>query len=292
MSGNQSVKRAITILEYLAVVDGPRDLSVMSRDLKMSKSTVYRFLSSMGQAGYVRQDPDTRRYTLGSRVAWLAAKFLEKVALRSVARFPLEELGHECDETIHLAIPDGNEVVYIDKIDGRQAVRMASRIGFRGPMHSTALGRTMLADRPESRWERYVAEAGLVPRTPNTIVEPQEFFEHLRKVREQGYCIDDVENEEGIRCVAAPIRNHTGKVIGAVSISGWTLTMTLDKIRNLRPKVQQTALKISKELGFAAPGERGSAVKRVPGLYGPKTDKGSQQPPLGSCSIMKGVPHE
>jgi IclR family acetate operon transcriptional repressor len=252
---NLSVKRAVTILEYLAEAAEPRDLAAISSDLVMNKSTVHRFLSTLVETGYVRQEAATGRYALGARVAWLASKFLETLDIRKIARAGLEQLAEQCGETVHLAIADRNEVAYIDKIDGRQAVRMVSRIGSRAPMHSTALGRILLANMPENKWQRYVAEAGLTARTPNTITDPPLFYQHLRQVREQNYCIDDVEHEQGVRCVAAPIKDHTGKVIAALSISGWTITMTPERVETLRPLVQQTGLEISKRLGFNAPEE-------------------------------------
>jgi DNA-binding IclR family transcriptional regulator len=247
---NLSVRRAITILEYLAQAEKPKELAAISHDLAMNKSTVYRFLSTLEEAGYVERESDTGRYSLGSRVVWLAAKFLETMDIRELARPILEELSQESGETIHLAILDRDEVVYIDKIDGRQAVQMASRVGFRMPVHSTALGKVMLADLPEDQRQRYVSEIGLTPHTPNTIVAPEAFFEHLRQVQRQNYCIDNAENEEGVRCVAAPIRDHTGKTIAALSISGSTITMTPEKVQRLAPLVQKGALAISERLGF------------------------------------------
>jgi DNA-binding IclR family transcriptional regulator len=247
---NLSVRRAITILEYLAEAEEPKELAAISHDLALNKSTVYRFLATLAEAGYVRQESDTGRYALGSRVAWLAAKFLETVDIRELARPILKELAQESGETIHLGILDRDEVVYTDKINGRQALQMASRVGSRMPVHSTALGKVMLADLSESQWQRYVSEIGLTPYTPNTIVAPEAFFEHLRQVQGQNYSIDNVENEEGVRCVAAPIRDHTGKTIAALSISGSTITMTPEKVESLVPLVQKGALAISERLGF------------------------------------------
>jgi IclR family KDG regulon transcriptional repressor len=246
---NLSVKRAITILEYLAKAERPKELTAISHDLAMNKSTVYRFLATLAEAGYVRQESDTGRYTLGSRIAWLSAKFLEKMDIRQLARPILEDLARESGETIHLAILDWDEVVYIDKIDGKQALIMAARVGSRTPVHSTALGIAMLANLPESEWQRYVAEIGLPPPTLNTIVDSEAFFDRLRQVRKQNYAID-AENQDGIRCLATPIRNHAGKTIAALSISGCTVTLPLAKLESFIPLAQKAALAISERLGF------------------------------------------
>jgi len=247
---NRSAQRTITVLEYLAAADGPRDLAVISRELKMNKSTVYRFLTTLAENGYVTQQSPSGKYTLGSKVTWLASKFLEKNPLTKISRPYLEELSRTTGETVHLAVLDHNEVSYIDKVDGRQAVLMASRIGARMPVHSTALGKAILSGRPEQEWQRYVAEVGLFPRTANTFTDPDAFYQELHKVRREMYALDDVENEEGIRCVAAPIKDVAGNHVAAVSISGWTLTMTLERAISLAPILIETAAQISAQLGF------------------------------------------
>lgn len=216
----------------------------------MNKSTVHRFLATLIEAGYVRQDLDTGRYALGARVAWLGAKFLESMDVREVARPILEELAQVTRETIHLGIMDGDEVMYLDKVPGQQTVQMRSRVGSRMPIHSTALGKVLLADLPEPAWKRYVSEIGLTPYTPNTIVQAESFYDHLRQIRRQDYSIDNAENEEGIRCVAAPVRNHTGRVLAAISVTGSTLTMTPEKAEVVIPQVEQAAQQLSEELGF------------------------------------------
>jgi DNA-binding IclR family transcriptional regulator len=138
---NASVQRAIEILEYLAVAERPCDLSTISRDLQMNKSTLHRFLTTLTQEGYVAREGVTRRYQLGARVAWLAAQFLIKIDVRQVSRPFLEDLAKASGETVHLAILDRHEIMYIDKIDSQQPVRMASFVGSRAPIHSTSVGR-------------------------------------------------------------------------------------------------------------------------------------------------------
>jgi DNA-binding IclR family transcriptional regulator len=247
---NQSAVRALSVLEYLAQAGAPQDLAVISAALGMNKSTAYRFVSTLAAQGYVRQDAENGRYALGPRVVWLASKFLERLEVRSVARPALEALARDTGETVHLAILDQDAVVYIDKIDGQASVRMASGVGCRMPLHSTSLGKALLADFPESAWRAYVSRAGLGPCTPHTIVEPAAFLRELERVRKQNYAIDDMENEEGIRCVAAPLRDHTGRAVAAVSLSGWTLSMTPERVRSLVPRLQTAIAEISQRLGY------------------------------------------
>ena len=250
MTMNQSVVRALVILEYLAEADEPRDLAVISRDLAMNKSTVYRFLSTLAEFGYVHQDLNTSQYSLGARVIWLGYKFLENIDIRRIARPILEQLSSKTGETVHMGLLDGYEVFYIDKIDGRGAVRMASRIGSRLPVHSTALGKVLYSALSEAEWEAYAISDRLTTRTSETITEPEAFYAELRKVRQQGFATDNCENEDGIRCIAAPIHDHSGQSIVALSISGWTQTMTPKKVQSLIPLVKQAALEISHRAGF------------------------------------------
>ncbi len=263
---NQSVTRAIAVLEYLANAEAPRDLGLISTDLGMNKSTTFRFLSTLVAQGYVRQDAETGRYYLGSKVTWLATKFLEKHEVRQVARSVLERLARETGETVHLGILEQDSVIYIDKMDGRQAVQMTSRVGYRMPLHSTSLGKVLLSDQSEEEWHRYVTRAGLKPCTANTIVDPAVFFRELRQVRQKQYAIDDMENEQGIRCIAAPVRDHLGHFIAAVSVSGWTLSMTPERVQSLVPVLEMAVLEISARLGFQAqsPVESPKNGRRIP----------------------------
>ena len=246
---NYSVAKAITILEYMATAESPKELGVISQSLGMNKSTVYRFLTTLESLGYVDQDQDTGRYALGSRVVWLASQFLDRLDIRTLARPFLEQLVEDTRETVHLAILDDFEVVYIDKVDGHQPVKMASRVGNRMSAHSTGLGKALLAQEDESQWPVYVSSKGLPACTPNTITNPEVLYDHLRAIRERGFSLDDSENEDGIRCVAVPVRDHTGKTIAAISVSGWSLTMTPDRDEQLAVLAQQTAQMLSERLG-------------------------------------------
>lgn len=162
----------------------------------------------------------------------------------------MEDLAKASGETVHLAILDRHEIMYIDKIDSQQPVRMASFVGSRAPIHSTSVGKVMLAYQPEVQWSEYINNAGLTACTAQTITDPTVFVDHLRQVREQGYAIDRLENEDGICCVAAPIYNHLGKVVAAISITGWNVTMTDASIEKSIPLVQDGCRAASKELGY------------------------------------------
>lgn len=246
---NYSLVKAFAILEYLAEANVPKELGIVSHDLGLNKSTVHRYLSTLEHLGYINRDTTSGRYSLSSRVVWLAFKFLDRIDLRNIARPLLERLVEVTRETVHLAILDDFDVVYIDKVDGYQPVKMASSVGKRMPAHSTGLGKALLANLSEDQWALYVEKKGLNIFTENTIHDAQQFFQHLHTARERGYAIDNCENEEGIRCIAVPIRDHTVKTIAAISISGWSMTMTPDRDVELAQLAQETSWELSKRLG-------------------------------------------
>ncbi len=248
---NFSVAKAFAILEYLAAAEVSKELGVISKALGMNKSTVYRFLSTLSYLGYIDQDQDTGRYALGSKVVWLASSYLDSLDFRVLARPFLEKLVADTRETVHLAILDDFEVVYIDKVDGLQPVKMTSRVGNRMPAHSTGLGKALLASLDEDEWPVFVAKKGLKKYTPNTIGDPDSLYAHLRGIRAHGYSIDDSENEDGIRCVAVPVQDYTGKTIAAISVSGWSLTMTPERDEQMATLARETAQALTERLGGA-----------------------------------------
>jgi len=248
-SGSQSARRTLRLLAYLAAA-GPSSLSSVALALGVNKSTAHRFLSALVEEGWAGQIPTTREYVLTPRVLQVGSLVLDRMEVRSEARPHLEALSRETSETTHLGTLDGFEVAYVDKVEGHGAVKMASRIGGRGTCHSTSMGKVLLSSRPEEEWARYVDEVGLVRRTAKTFTEPQAFYEELRRIRRDGYAVDDVENEEGIRCLAAPIRDRDGAVVAAMSVSGWTLSMTPERIPELVPVVLGRAEGASRALGY------------------------------------------
>jgi len=248
-TANNSVRNAILVLEYLALSDTPQNLSAISKGLGMNKSTVYRLLATLVESHYVFQDEDSRQYSLGARSSWLSAKFTEKNEILKVARPFLEALSKQVHETIHLGILEGSEVIYIDKINGREAIIMASQVGGRTSIHCTALGKAVLAYQSESKWQEYVEKNGLPTKTKATITDPNQFYKELMKIRTLGISIDNIENEEGIRCVAAPVFDADNHAVAAVSISSWIINMTLDRVQQVTPLLQKTTSEISVHLG-------------------------------------------
>jgi IclR family KDG regulon transcriptional repressor len=246
-----TVKKAMDVLDCLGDSDAPMSASEIGRKLGMSRSTVYRLLATLSAGGYVTRDRDrAEEYRLGFKILELASRLLDSVELRQQARPFLRELRDLANETVHLAVMDRGQSSYIEKVECSQAVRMHSTIGRRGFAHCTALGKAMLAFMPADEVERILEEHGLPARTPNTITDRTALLHELERIRGQGYAIDDIENEEGIRCVGAPILDYRGQPVAALSVSGPAFRMTLARARELSVPVKATAQKISRQLGY------------------------------------------
>jgi IclR family KDG regulon transcriptional repressor len=250
----QAIERATLILDTLSQKARGVSLKELSAEVALPKGTTHRLLASLAYFGYVRQDLGTRDYLLGFRLVELGNRLLNQLDLRTEAKPLLLELGRKVKETVHLVILDQNDVLYIDKVESDEnpgGLRMASRIGSRTQAHSCAVGKVLLADLSEDQLDEYITQQGLPKLTERTLTDPAQLKEHLEVVRMQGYAVDDEENEQGIRCVAAPIRNESGKVIAATSISGPAIRITRERIRDtLQREIMETAASISSRLGF------------------------------------------
>lgn len=250
----QSIERALDILEVLCEEENPVELRELAKKAKLHKATVHRILKTLMKRGYIENINGSGVYKLGLQLLKLSSSLLEGLEVRREAKDLLEKLRDKTGETVHLGILEGAEVVYIEKIEGTRPLHMASGVGKRVPLYCTSLGKAILAYLEEERLNSLLKTINLEPRTPNTITSIEKLKEELVKIRHLGYSIDNIENEEGIRCVGAPIFDYTGKVIAAISISGAAFYIPLERIENeLGPLVKNTALEISKKLGWIQP---------------------------------------
>jgi DNA-binding IclR family transcriptional regulator len=245
----QSVDRALLLLQELAELGGCAPLSTLARQMGLSRSTVHGLLATLRYHGMVSQD-DHGNYVLGIRLFELGYQAVSRLDLRIAAGPILQKLVDEFMETVHLVVSDGLYVVYIDKRESQQSMQIVSRIGQRLPAYCTAVGKAILAFRPEDELDRLLAEAPLIPMTRNTITDPQILKKHLLQVHLQGYALDQEEIAEGLRCAGAPIFDYTGQVVGAVSISGPSVRMNDEKIAQAVQAVLRAAREISHRLGY------------------------------------------
>lgn len=249
----QSVDRALHILDMVSRKREGCGVTELSIALPLNKTSVFRMLSTLKRHGLVEQDPETERYKIGYKVLELSGRLLDSIDLRAEARPYLRELENLTNEVIHLVIYNRGEVVYIEKLEGNETLRMHSKVGNRAPMHCTGVGKVILAHLPREEAQEVIDQCELTRHTGNTITDKDALCAHLRRVRQQGYALDLEENEAGINCIAAPIFDHAGRVVSALSVSGPAIRMTEERIETLKGKVMETSRKISRRLGYTAP---------------------------------------
>lgn len=247
----QAVDRALCILEALADNAEPITLSDLSAKVGLNISTVHRLLATMAEHDFVQQEPETNCYKLGLKVFKIGNAALYDLDLRALARPFLRELVRLCNETVNLVVLDGQEVVYIDQVESSNIVKMIARIGGRGPAHATAAGKMLMAGLPARELERLLQDLPLPRLTDKTIASIPELLQELDIIRQAGYSLDLGGTEEHVNCVAAPVFNHEGRVIAAISVSGPSMRVTPEMVENvLVPLVTKAAEAVSHEIGF------------------------------------------
>lgn len=252
---SRTVLKALDVLETLAFSAQPLSAPEVAERCGLTRPTTYRLISTLAARGYVATGQDGR-YRLGSKMLSLSKRLIEHAQLPQMARPDLETLCQETGESVHLAVLEDHEVLYVDKVESARAAPMYSVVGTRNPLHSTSLGKAILAFLPAEEREMLLGRIAYTERTPNTITSRQVLEHHLELVRTQGYAIDDIENEEGIRCVGVPVLGNTGVPIAAISISGPIMRMTPARAEELAPALRATGNRISAKFGFVQPDQR------------------------------------
>jgi DNA-binding IclR family transcriptional regulator len=252
MSNNvQSLERALTLLNVLSEYPEGIQISRLSEKVGLSKSTTHRLLSALLAMYYVVKDEATEKYMLGLQLLYLTRNILNSLDVVRVAKPFLQKLSRDVNETIHLCIEDNGEVMYVDKIESNQTIRMFSRIGSRAPMYCTAVGKILLSGMKEEVFQKTAAKFTFAARTERTITTMEELVKEVANAKKLGYALDNIENEEGVRCIAAPIFDYQGKVIASFSISGPSNRITMQRINDeLIDKMRETTAEISRQLGY------------------------------------------
>jgi len=258
----QSVERTLDLLEALAET-GEVGIAQLSGQVGLHASTVHRLLSTLISRGYVRQNPETGRYLLGLKTLDVARAVRDHLDFRMEALPILQELMRTSGETANLAVLDRHQVVYLEQVSSPGwMLRMFVQVGARAPLHSTASGKVFLAHLPEAELNRILDTYPLVPSATRTIVSRDVLLEELREVRRQGYGADYGEQEEGVSCIAGSVRDFTGQVMAAISISGPWIRITPERVPSLVPMVQAACDRLSAALGCGI--GNGAALSETP----------------------------
>lgn len=241
----QSIDRAFEILELLCQSKNGLSIADISKKTKLHKSTVHRLLVSMAHRNYVKQDSRTSVYYAGTRISEMGNLVMEHIDIVHLAKPAMEKLCDVVEETVHLVMREGNEIVYIQKVENeKNAMRMFSRLGMRRPMYCTAVGKVLLSVCGEDERKKIWKESEIIPFTRNTILKYDDLQKALKKIREEGYSKDDEENEIGVRCIAVAIPNGFEEKY-ALSVSAPVTRMTDERIKQWVPLLIQTANSIS-----------------------------------------------
>ena len=260
--GITSLQRGLQILQLFTRSERGLTAMQVAKGSGLPVSTVHRFLVNLERAGYLKCSAQGV-YHLGVACFAIGQAALGQFDIRRLSLPYLLELNQETRETVHLTVRHGLSAVYVDKIDSPEQLRIHSRIGAAVPLYCTAVGKVMLAYMPDGEKEAVLRQLDLRRMTANTVGSLQELQAELYRVRKNGYACDMEEHEQHIRCIAAPIWDHTGAVQSSLSITAPVVRMPVTRLRQLAPLIQEAGLRISRELGYQdrKPAERAAGAK-------------------------------
>ncbi len=247
---------ANAVEKVLRVLDGLPDhsrLADLARFTGLPKSTVHRILQTLVADGFAAYDERGGSYSPGPRLMGLAGRTLGGVDVASGAEPALRRLQEHTSATVHLAVLAGDEAVYVRKLEGNKPYRMVSRVGMSIPLHCTSIGKAILAGFSDEDVRAVLDRTGMAARTPATLTTPERLIDDLRAIRARGWSRDDEENESGIVCVGAGVRDQSGRTVAAVSVSQLASDPTRTDLDELGPWVARAADEVSTAFGAPAP---------------------------------------
>jgi len=261
--GTQTLLRGMAIIE--AVAGGAHTLSPIGERIGCTRSTTHRLVTALVQAGYLRHSATSgtgvRTYLLGPKLVEMGFLAREMLPVVQAARRHLDALAALTQDTVHLGITEGTEVLYLDKLSGQRGLEMRSRIGKRMPMASTGVGKALMLDLPEAQWRSLYDAALAHAATPNAALPAwEDYRQRMRRFAAMGAALDMEENELGIRCVAAPVRDAGAEIVAAISVASATPYMPENRMDALVPDVIEAAAAISRDLGWTPRRDRAASV--------------------------------
>lgn len=246
---NQSSEKLLTLIEALSMQQDSVKLQEIAALVSMNASTTLRFLAALEKKGFAVQD-DTGRYSLTYKFCEIADNIKIHTDIRNICLPYMKNISQNLGETVNLSIEENMAVVYLEVVQcAWRALSITQRIGKVAPLHCTGVGKLFMLGHTREQLENLYEEKGFAKYTENTIVTLEQMLEQLDRIRECGYAIDNEECEMGIRCIAVPIRDYTGKMVAGLSVSGPTSRMTSESIREKIPFLFEVVGEISKRLG-------------------------------------------
>jgi len=249
--GVQSVQRALDLLEAFPRYGPEIGLTQIAALLKMNKATVYRLLSNLEERGYVTRSADSRKYRLGVKVFELGAYFQNQLEVRRMGLHFLHEMVEQSNESAFLCVREGDEALCIERVESQREVNIFSlRVGGKQPLHWGGAPRALLAGMDDNQLKAYADRTGLPANTPHTICCLEALLEDVRLTRSRGYAVSVDDVIVGIAAVGAPVYDHTGSIIAAISLSGLSTRYGPDHVQELAHIVMRAAERFSRELGY------------------------------------------
>lgn len=251
-TGPDAVSSVLKVFAILEILSEQKYISVteLSQKLMMSKSTTYRFLQTMINLGFVKQEAESEKYGLTLKLFEVGARSLEYTDLIDLADKEMQQIANITGETLHLGVLDGDEIMYLHKIDSKYALRMHSRVGRKNPVYSTAIGKVLLSNLSDQAVVELCKEIEFVKHTENTLSNVTQLIDELNVVREQHFAQDNEEQEQGLRCIAVPIYNRFGKIIASISLSLPTIRFKVEEFAELVGLLHTAGRNISETLGY------------------------------------------
>ncbi|MHB1654355.1 MAG: IclR family transcriptional regulator [Desulfitobacteriaceae bacterium] len=246
----RAAERTLQILNCFQGESEELSISDIAGLVGLPKSSVHRFLVTMELNGFIEVNPLSHNYCLGSKIISLGSLAISRVKLAEKGQPYLLQLSKSVQATVHIVVMNQGEGIYIGKVEERHSI-ISSYVGKRVPLHCTAVGKVLLGSlSSEEIDDLYQDPKKLKCYTQNTITDLKLLKEHVQEVCKNGYALDNEEIEEGLRCVAAPVKNHEGRTIAAISVSSFTQKFSTDRLPEIIDQVQTTATKISKAVGY------------------------------------------
>ncbi|MBP7278591.1 MAG: IclR family transcriptional regulator [Sedimentibacter sp.] len=245
----QSIDRAVAILDCFSEEKKELKLSEISERLGLNKSTVHGIISTLKYHGFISQDEETQKYKLGIRFVQFGDLVINSMNIRNAAVPVIDAVCEKIEETVHVAMLDGLDVVWIEKRECTKSIKTSTKIGARLPAYTTADGKIIICYQNKDKIKNYLPKR--IPQyTNNTITNKSEFIKKLEEMKKNGYAIDNEEYVEGLKCVAAPIFDHDGKVRFSLSTTGPAFRMNEERIKELIVIIKEAANEISQRIGY------------------------------------------
>lgn len=247
-----SLSRGAETLRLLAEAAGPLGVTDVAEKLRVDPSTAYRLLATLETAGLVQQETDTKKYAIGYGILGIASALLRRLSVVTASDPYLRSITALTGESTHVAVLDGGRAVFVGRQSGAGILRVETTIGSSEPAYCTAVGKSLLADHSEIELRRLYSQEPLTRYTPHTITTVRELLIELERVRRSGYAYDEEELHPGVRCLASPIRDHRGRIVGAFGLSMPATRLTRENTPALVEHIGGAAQSISSQLGYVA----------------------------------------